>query len=118
MRELVASDREIIVWTLTIVEIVSATWRREPYLYDDSQRAAAVAIEVAADTDWSKVTDIRSVVAMTNRIAKRHRLRAGDTLQLAAALTASKGAPATLPFVTLDHDLASVARAEGFPVLP
>jgi hypothetical protein len=41
-----------------------------------------------------------------------------DALQLAAALVACGDDRRTLPFVTLDRDLANAARAEGFPVLP
>jgi predicted nucleic acid-binding protein len=41
-----------------------------------------------------------------------------DALQLAAALLASGDSPRSLPLVTLDHDLARAARAEGFTVLP
>ena len=47
-----------------------------------------------------------------------HRLRAMDALQLAAALVACGNDPTTLPFVTLDRDLITAARAEGFTVLP
>jgi predicted nucleic acid-binding protein len=50
-------------------------------------------------------------------VCEKHRLRAGDALQLAAALKGTRN-PSARPFVTLDHDLASAARAEGFPVLP
>jgi predicted nucleic acid-binding protein len=41
-----------------------------------------------------------------------------DALQLAAALVACGDDPYILPFVTLDHDLAGAARAEGFTVQP
>ncbi|HXH91499.1 MAG TPA: hypothetical protein VNN25_07960, partial [Thermoanaerobaculia bacterium] len=44
-------------------------------------------------------------------------IRAMDA-QLAAALIACQEDPASLPFVTLDLDLAAAARAEGFAVLP
>ena len=118
MRELVASDEEIIVWTLTLVELISATWRRKPLSFNDAQRAVAAALIVTADTTWPKVSDLRSVVATSHHIARRYRLRAGDTIQLAAALIASRRNPSNLPFVTLDRELASAARAEGFPVLP
>ncbi len=118
MRELVASDDEIVVWTLTMVELMSAAWRREPLLYNDVERAAAAALVIAADNTWPKVSDLRSVIATTHYISRRHRLRAGDTIQLSAALLASRGDPSSLPFVTLDRELASAARAEGFPVLP
>ncbi len=118
MRELVELDDEVAVWTLTLIELLSGIWRRDPAKYDVARRAAAARLVTLADGEWSKVTDVRSVVATAKDVARRHRLRAGDTLQLSAALVASEDNPARLPFVTLDGDLASAARAEGFPVLP
>jgi predicted nucleic acid-binding protein len=118
MRDLVASDDEIVVWTLTLVELISATWRREPLLYNDVERATAAVLVVTADNTWPKISDLRSVVATSHGISRRHRLRAGDSIQLSAALLASQGDPSNLPFVTLDRELASAAAAEGFPVLP
>jgi hypothetical protein len=41
-----------------------------------------------------------------------------DALQLGAALVASNDNPRTLPFVTIDPDLARAACAERFVVLP
>lgn len=45
-------------------------------------------------------------------------LRAADAIQLATALVAADCTPSSLPFVTLDLDLAGAARAEEFAVLP
>jgi uncharacterized protein len=118
MRELVALDDEVVVWTLTVIELLSGIWRRDPAVHDVTRRAAAARLVTRADVEWSKVADTRSVIAIAKEVAKSRRLRAGDTLQLSAALVASEGNPARLPFVTLDRDLASAARAEGFPVLP
>ena len=44
--------------------------------------------------------------------------RAGDALQLAAAVIACDERTGLLPFVTLDDPLAEAARREGFRVLP
>jgi len=118
IRELVALDDEVVVWTLTLIELLSGIWRRDPSVYDVTRRAAAARLVTLADSEWSKVADVRSVVAIAKEVAKSYRLRAGDTLQLSAALVASEGRPARLPFVTLDGDLATAARAEGFPILP
>ena len=118
MRELAELDSDIIVWTLTFVELISSVWRREPGAYPDIHRAEAARRISAADGKWFKVSGIRAVIAVSKDVANRRRLRAGDTLQLSAAIVASDGHPASLPFVTLDRDLASAARAEGFPVLP
>ena len=118
MRELAAIDNEVVVWTLTMVELISGVWRREPQAHAEASRAAAAHQVTKADGEWTKVGDIRTVVAVAKNMARRHRLRAGDTIQLSAALLASEGDPSKLPFVTLDGELATAARAEGFPVLP
>jgi len=51
------------------------------------------------------------------RLLRLHPLRAADAQQLAAALVLSDFEPRTLPFVTLDGQLAAAARREGFEVL-
>jgi len=45
-----------------------------------------------------------------------HPLRAGDSLQLAAAIIAAEHEPATLEFVSLDERLNEAASREGFRV--
>lgn len=67
---------------------------------------------------WLEVDESPAAVDRAKHLAKTHRLRAMDALQLAAALIACGYKPARLPFVTLDIALASAARAEGFIVLP
>jgi predicted nucleic acid-binding protein len=52
------------------------------------------------------------------RAARLHGLRAGDALQLAAALDWVGGRPAGEQLVTFDEDLGAAARLEGFAVLP
>jgi hypothetical protein len=44
-------------------------------------------------------------------------MRAAESLQLAAALTAAEGNPASLPCVCLDQRLSLAAEREGFRVL-
>ncbi len=53
------------------------------------------------------------------RLVAAHPLRAGDALQLAAALMWCDDAPsAATPFVCLDQRLRDAARREGFAILP
>jgi hypothetical protein len=52
------------------------------------------------------------------RLLATHPLRAGDALQLAAALVWCREAPHETPFVCLDARLRDAARAEGFAILP
>jgi hypothetical protein len=46
-----------------------------------------------------------------------HELRAGDALQLAAAIVASDHQTSAMEFVTLDRRLADAADKEGFRVI-
>jgi hypothetical protein len=116
VRQALTDDPDVVIWTLTQVELVSAIWRRQPEPIAGRARSAAKALMAAAE--WVKIAFLRPVTANALGACERHRLRSGDALQLAAALVACKGKPSLLPFVTLDTDLASAARAEGFPVLP
>ncbi len=50
------------------------------------------------------------------RVVEAHPLRAADALQIAAALVAAEEDPGSLPFVTLDRNLAEAAEREGFRV--
>ena len=71
------------------------------------------------------LVDNADVVAPTLRVRERagrlvaaHPLRAGDALQLAAALVWCNDAPQGDAFVCLDGPLREAARREGFTVLP
>jgi predicted nucleic acid-binding protein len=116
-RLLLNEDPDVLVWALTPVELVSAIWRRVPAEHDSRQRQAAAEIVIAAQSSWIKVRTYEDVAALAYEVCEKHRLRAGDALQLAAALY-TWADPSSQSFVTLDTDLASAARAEGFPVLP
>lgn len=58
------------------------------------------------------------VVAGVHALFARHPLRAGDALQLAAALALRDGLGTELDFVCFDERLKEAARAEGMHVLP
>jgi hypothetical protein len=50
-------------------------------------------------------------------VLRAHPLRAADALQLAAAIAAADGSPASMSFLTLDDRLGDAASREGFPVV-
>jgi uncharacterized protein len=52
------------------------------------------------------------------RLLATHALRAGDALQLAAALVWARGRPSGKAFVCLDQRLRTAASLEGFSVEP
>jgi predicted nucleic acid-binding protein len=117
MAELLSDDAEITVWIGTNVEITSALVRRTRAGDRFALRNAETLIASLASA-WLEVNESAAAVDRATNLAKTHRLRAMDALQLAAALIACGYKPARLDFVTLDHALAAAARAEGFTVLP
>lgn len=110
-------DPHIIASWLTPVEITSALWRRR---HHDDLDATAHHEADASFAQISKRWTAMPAAEVTERaidLLSRHPLRAADSVQLASAMFAmDRFGP--LPFVTLDQDLASAARAEGFTVLP
>ena len=112
------ADPDIVAWWATDVECVSAVARleREGNL-TPRQLAGVIGRLDAIERAWQEVQPVASVRQTALRLLRVHALRAGDALQLAAAIVASEGHPATLAFVTLDDRLALAAEREGFPVV-
>lgn len=115
---LVEEDSDLLVWWGTPVEIVSALARRER---DGSLQPAAVTQAIAAlaelsDT-WDEIVPSDRIRRVATRLLRQHKLRAADSLQLAAALVAADDQPASLEIVSLDAKLNGIARREGFRVI-
>ena len=111
-------DPVMLVWWATTVECVSALARRErDELLDAAGMAVAVDRLDATAAAWREVLPTSNVRRTAVRLLRLHPLRAGDALQLAAAVVASNGDQRTFPFVTLDERLALAAQREGFVVL-
>jgi predicted nucleic acid-binding protein len=117
MAALLSDDPSIVVWICTSVELASAVWRRAR-AHDRLSQDDAEALISALESTWITIDEARPIVDRARHLLTKHHLRGMDTLQLAAALLASGDSPRSLPLVTLDHDLARAARAEGFTVLP
>lgn len=115
---LLAKDDVVAAWWGTETECVSAISRLE-------RSGALTSPEVAAGLSrldalagaWQEVRPVPVVRRTANRLLRVHQLRAGDALQLAAAILVANDNPAALGFVTCDARLAEAARREGFPVL-
>jgi predicted nucleic acid-binding protein len=115
--QLLRAEGELLVWWSTPVECGSTIARRER---DGAitPAAANVAFERlrALQPSWAEVNPSVKVRDTALRLLRTHPLRASDSLQLAAALVAADGEPATLGFVCLDERLAAAAQREGFGV--
>lgn len=112
-----ADDAQVVTWWGTRVELVSALARldREGQLERPGSTAFARLDEVSAA--WQEIAPTPRLRQVAERMLRVHPLRAGDALQLAAAVIVADGSPATLALVTLDERLARAAEREGFPVI-
>lgn len=111
-------DADVFAWWATEVECISALARleREGGLEPSAMTQALARLEALVPS-WQEVQPTARVRELAARLLRVHRLRAGDALQLGAALVASEGSPASLPFVSLDERLSLAAEREGFRVL-
>jgi predicted nucleic acid-binding protein len=117
MRAIAEEDPVMCVWWATELECVSALARleREGALSDTATTVALERLDVLAES-WNEVQPVVAVRGAARRLLRVHALRAADALQLAAAVVAAEGQPASLEIVTLDERLAAAARREGFTV--
>ena len=111
-------DSTMLVWWGTPVECVSALSRRER---DESLKASDVSIALARlhalSSHWHEVLPTTALRTLAERLLRVHPLRAADSFQLAAAITAAEREPVSLDFVSLDDRLKDAAAREGFRVL-
>lgn len=115
LQALYARDLEVAIWWGTPVECASAIARLE--------REGALTWADAAEslsrldtfsTIWMQIEPTEEIREFARRFLRVHSLRAGDALQLAAALIAAERRPSTLTLVTLDDRLRDAAGREGF----
>jgi predicted nucleic acid-binding protein len=111
-------DPLMLVWWATEVECVSAIARleREDRLSEKAILGALQRLDALAQ-HWYEVQPVQSIRVTARRLLRMHGLRAADALQLAAAIIATEGNPASLDIVTHDDRLAGAARREGFNVI-
>ncbi|MGI9118857.1 MAG: type II toxin-antitoxin system VapC family toxin [Acidimicrobiales bacterium] len=107
-------DPVMLVWWATELECASALARldRDEAL---TARASRLARERLHDLKgaWHEIQPVEAVRRVAQRLLRTHPLRAADSLQLAAALVAAEGDPASLEVLTLDARLVEAARREG-----
>jgi uncharacterized protein len=112
-----SADDAMVIWSFTIVEIVSALRRlvREQALDEQTAGPAEARADQLADAAHV-VADIEPVKIGARRLLRLHQLRASDALQLAAALHWAEGYPHGRIVHTLDARLGLAAQREGFTV--
>jgi predicted nucleic acid-binding protein len=119
LHRLAARERDHVVWWGTAVECDSAISR----LWREGRLAAEEVGEIQESLDslldsWASVEPSEAVRSAARRLLRNHPLRAGDALQLGAAVTAAEGRAETISFVCLDERLREAARREGLRLLP
>lgn len=88
---------------------------RESHLSPEAIHAAMARLR-ALDGQWHVVSPSQAILSRAERLLKVHPLRAADSLQLAAALLATREEPEHSTFHTADTRLALAAGKEGFTV--
>ena len=116
-QELFERDQEMFVWWGTPVECWSALARRrrEGAITRAAEDDATKRLDILSSA-WSEVSASDELRLQSRRLLRVHPLRAGDALQLAAALIAA-GAAADGELVTADARLAEIAGLEGLDVI-
>jgi uncharacterized protein len=116
--DLLAEDRDIVLWWGTGVECVSALARRErDGAIDGATTNAALSRLRTLTAAAYEVGATEAVRTTAARLLRVHDLRAADALQLGAALIAAENDPGSLGFVCLDRRLGAAALREGFDVV-
>jgi predicted nucleic acid-binding protein len=116
--ELFASDSRMTVWWGTPVECASALGRLQREREIDARGVAAARLRLREFSRiWDDVQPGEALRENAARLVFSLGLRAGDALQLAAAVAASGERPSALEFVCFDLRLAEAAQKEGFRVV-
>lgn len=116
--ELLGDDPSIVTWWGSAVECASALARRErEELLAPDDATAALARLRTASAAWTEVPATPIVREQAMRLVRVHPIRAGDAMQLAAAIVAADFQSSLLEIVTFDRRLAGAAEREGFTVL-
>src|SRR5450759_551395 len=114
-----SEDPELVLWTLTSVELSSAIRRlvREGALGEREANAADARADELMKASHL-IFNVESVKSQARRLLRLHSLRAADAMQLGAALEWVGGRPTGRLLHTLDTQLALAAVREGFRVVP
>jgi uncharacterized protein with PIN domain len=119
LAELLAVDREPVMWWASPVECQSALHRRRREgVIPRGQLDEALSRLDAIVEDYDVISASDDLRRRAGRAVAVHPLRATDALQLAALLLWGEGDPGGERFVCLDERLREAARQEGFTLRP
>ncbi len=105
------------VWRETVVEIESAFARLErENLLHSSLNASYRKRLFRLETDWNIIPPTDRQIELARSFPSKYRLKAMDSLQLAAALVWCNEFPKNGEFVSADTQLVKAAREVGFAV--
>ena len=112
-------DREILLWCMSRVEVISALTRRlrEQSLTFEQFQAAKMRFHQILESAY-QVTALEKVINRAVRLLEVHPLRAADACQLASGLVATQEDPTRLSIICFDDRLKEAAMKEGFVVNP
>jgi len=113
-----ADGSGMLVCWVTKVECVSAFARRAGRALCLHPMAGMLERLDSRRTSGTSCSRRSAPAAAPGEMLRVHPLRAGDALQLAAALLGSEGDPKSLELMTLDEQLSEAANKEGFVTLP
>ena len=113
------ADSDVLVWTMSKVETLSALCRRlrDRALGPTAFAAAELRMNIFFESVY-EVDAIQRVKERALRLLRVHSLRAADALQLAAVMVATEENVRRLQIMCFDERLAAAARLEGFEVNP
>ena len=111
-------DPDVVVWTLTRVELLSALARQRRDDHRDEAALTAARRDLLHEWErWSEITAVDVVRRHAERLVETHPIKAADALQIGAALVAAQQHPEVYEFVTLDGVQATAAEREGLRIL-
>lgn len=118
-RTLARRWRRMVVWWAMPVEARGAFARlaREGVITDAEREQALGRLRVLRQA-CAEIQPTEEVRSLAEDLPERHRLRAADAFQLAAALVHCGQRPSRRPFVCFDERLALAAMEAGFAVVP
>ena len=114
-----SQDQEMMVWCLSVVEVLSALCRRfrEGAMRDQNFRNAKVRLNTIMERTY-QVRSVDKVKARALRLLEVHSLRAADACQVASALVATQEDPTRVSVISFDQRIKQAATREGFDVDP